>query len=43
MTTTGTLAVRKLRPSDLARLSTVGLRTRKLRAGLSGMLTRQRG
>jgi putative ABC transport system permease protein len=29
--------VRKLRPSDLARLSTVGLRTRKLRAGLSAL------
>src|ERR1700689_1635785 len=37
MTTSGTLAVRKLRPSDLARLSTVGLRTRKLRAGLSAL------
>jgi putative ABC transport system permease protein len=37
MTTTGTLAVNKLRPSDLARLSTVGLRTRKLRAGLSAL------
>ena len=37
MTTTGTLAVRKLRPSDLGRLSTVGLRTRKLRAGLSAV------
>ena len=30
MTGTGTLTVRKLRPSDLGRLSTVGLRTRKL-------------
>jgi putative ABC transport system permease protein len=29
--------VRKLRPSDLARLATVGLRTRKLRAGLSAL------
>jgi putative ABC transport system permease protein len=37
MTTTGTLAVRKLHPSDLGRLSTVGLRTRKLRAGLSAL------
>src|ERR1700691_6218128 len=37
MTTTGPLLVRKLRPSDLARLATVGLRTRKLRAGLSAL------
>jgi putative ABC transport system permease protein len=37
MTTTDTLAVRKLRPWDLLRLSTVGLRTRKLRAGLSAL------
>jgi len=37
MTTTETLAVDKLHPSDLARLSTVGLRTRKLRAGLSAL------
>ena len=37
MTTTGTVAVRKLRPSDLGRLATVGLRTRKLRAGLSAL------
>jgi putative ABC transport system permease protein len=37
VTTTGTLAVRKLRPSDLLRLSTVGLRTRKLRAALSAL------
>jgi putative ABC transport system permease protein len=37
MTTTGPLTVRKLRPSDLLRLSTVGLRTRKLRAGLSAL------
>jgi putative ABC transport system permease protein len=29
--------VRKLRPSDLVRLATVGLRTRKLRAGLSAL------
>jgi putative ABC transport system permease protein len=31
------LVVRKLRPSDLAHLATVGLRTRKLRAGLSAL------
>jgi putative ABC transport system permease protein len=31
------LAARRLRPSDLARLATVGLRTRKLRAGLSAL------
>lgn len=37
MTSTGTIEVRKLRPSDLARLATVGLRTRKLRAGLSAL------
>jgi putative ABC transport system permease protein len=37
MTSTGTLAVGKLRPWDLARLATVGLRTRKLRAGLSAL------
>jgi putative ABC transport system permease protein len=37
MTITGTLAVKRLRPSDLGRLSTVGLRTRKLRAGLSAL------
>jgi putative ABC transport system permease protein len=37
MTMAGTLVVRKLRPSDLGRLSTVGLRTRKLRAGLSAL------
>jgi putative ABC transport system permease protein len=37
MTSTATLEVRKLRPSDLARLSTVGLRARKLRAGLSAL------
>jgi putative ABC transport system permease protein len=37
MTTTATLVVRRLRPSDLARLATVGLRTRKLRAGLSAL------
>ena len=37
MAATGTVTVRKLRPSDLGRLSTVGLRTRKLRAGLSAL------
>ena len=37
MTTTGTLTVRKLRPSDIGRLSTVGLRTRTLRAALSAL------
>ena len=37
MNTTETLAVDKLHPSDLGRLSTVGLRTRKLRAGLSAL------
>jgi putative ABC transport system permease protein len=37
VSTTTTLVVSKLRPSDLGRLSTVGLRTRKLRAGLSAL------
>jgi putative ABC transport system permease protein len=37
MTTTTTLVVRKLRLPELARLATVGLRTRKLRAGLSAL------
>jgi putative ABC transport system permease protein len=37
MTPTEALAARKLRLSDLARLSTVGLRTRKLRSGLSAL------
>jgi putative ABC transport system permease protein len=37
MTSTGTLAMGKLRPLDLARLATVGLRARKLRAGLSAL------
>jgi putative ABC transport system permease protein len=37
VTPTETLAVRQLRPSDLGRLATVGLRTRKLRAGLSAL------
>ena len=36
-TATGTLSRRRLRPSDLTRLSIVGLRTRKLRAGLSAL------
>jgi putative ABC transport system permease protein len=35
--TTATPDVRKLRPSDLVRLATVGLRARKLRAGLSAL------
>lgn len=34
---TAPLRVHRLRPSDSARLSTVGLRTRKLRAGLSAL------
>ena len=34
---TGTLTVRRLRPLDLLRLSTAGLRTRKLRSGLSAL------
>src|ERR1700741_1210970 len=37
MTATTTVARRRLRLSDLARLSSVGLRTRKLRAGLSAL------
>jgi putative ABC transport system permease protein len=37
MTSTRALAVGKLRPFDLARLATVGLLTRKLRAGLSAL------
>ena len=37
MTATATLSRRRLRLSDLTRLSTVGLRTRKLRAGLSAL------
>ncbi|HEY1831157.1 MAG TPA: ABC transporter permease [Acidimicrobiales bacterium] len=37
MNTTETLTVPKLRPSDLGRLSTVGLRSRKLRSGLSAL------
>jgi putative ABC transport system permease protein len=37
MTATGNLSVGQLRPSDLGRLATVGLRTRKLRAGLSAL------
>ena len=37
MTATATLTRRRLQLSDLARLSTVGLRTRKLRAGLSAL------
>jgi putative ABC transport system permease protein len=37
MIATASLARRRLRLSDLARLSTIGLRTRKLRAGLSAL------
>jgi putative ABC transport system permease protein len=37
MTSTTTLDVRSLRSADLARLATVGLRTRKLRASLSAL------
>ena len=37
MTNAEALTVDKLHPSDLARLATVGLRTRKLRAGLSAL------
>jgi putative ABC transport system permease protein len=37
MKTSGSLGVIKLRPADFARLSAVGLRTRKLRAGLSAL------
>jgi putative ABC transport system permease protein len=37
MTTTGAPAPARLRPADLARLAGVGLRTRKLRAGLSAL------
>ncbi len=37
MITTESLGARKLRLSDFARLSAVGLRTRKLRAGLSAL------
>ena len=37
MTPTATVSRRRLEFSDLARLSTVGLRTRKLRAGLSAL------
>jgi len=37
VTATATLSRRRLHPSDLSRLSTVGLRTRKLRAGLSAL------
>ncbi|MDQ2811098.1 MAG: ABC transporter permease [Actinomycetota bacterium] len=37
MTSAATVNRRRLPPSDLARLSSVGLRTRKLRAGLSAL------
>jgi putative ABC transport system permease protein len=37
VTATATVGRRRLPASDLVRLSTVGLRTRKLRAGLSAL------
>jgi putative ABC transport system permease protein len=37
MTTTGARAAKRLRLSDLGRLAAIGLRTRKLRAGLSAL------
>src|SRR5690349_21170327 len=37
MTATAIAGRRRLQPSDLTRLATVGLRTRKLRAGLSAL------
>ncbi len=37
MTTTAPVARRRLQPSDLVRLASVGLRTRRLRAGLSAL------
>jgi putative ABC transport system permease protein len=37
MTTTAQLGTHRMRPADLARLSTVGMRTRKLRAFLSSL------
>jgi len=37
VSTTETFGTKRLRPSDFARLSVVGLRTRKLRAGLSAL------
>src|SRR5439155_15765383 len=37
VTTTAALGTHRMRPSDLARLSAVGIRTRKLRAALSGL------
>jgi putative ABC transport system permease protein len=37
MTATATVNRRRLQPADLTRLATVGLRTRKLRAGLSAL------
>ena len=37
MTAAGFLSRRRLQPSDIARLSSIGLRTRKLRAGLSAL------
>jgi putative ABC transport system permease protein len=37
MTTTAALGTHRMRPADLARLSVVGMRTRKLRAALSAL------
>ena len=37
MTDTAVLIPGQLRPSDLGRLSAIGIRTRKLRAGLSAL------
>jgi putative ABC transport system permease protein len=37
MTTTALLGTQRMRPADLARLSVVGMRTRKLRAALSAL------
>ena len=37
MTTTTALGTHRMRPADLARLSVVGMRTRKLRAALSAL------
>ena len=37
MTTTTALVTHRMRPADLARLSAVGMRTRKLRAALSAL------
>ena len=37
MTTSASVATSRLRPGDLFRLASLGLRTRKLRAGLSAL------